>query len=316
MARRDEGQNVRSDLGFRNTVFAFGIESLQQMGQQVVGRLVRLLGQDPAAGGYDPIDLRFEKLQRRAHQEPAEPRDEVGYAEKVERTDFPYRVEIGHHGGPDLFGIGSKSIREDRAFDHVQRDPCHLGRDIDCCVVPTARPALDQNISGSHHRGCKIHHGLARKYRRNDAPLQTPLLALGAQQSIIQPSRQHPALQAILPIICCVIEQDAADRVRLVNQEHVPDGQSAGNDRLLEVLCGPAFQRVALQGADQSDRLQRARLRLRRRRTIRGFRERSVAVFQNFEYGRRPLLSADRKPYKRLLSDDGSIRYPVRAVTG
>jgi hypothetical protein len=26
-----------------------------------------------------------------------------------------------------------------------------------------------------------------------------------------------------------------------VNQKHVPDGQSAGNDRLLEVLRGPAF---------------------------------------------------------------------------
>ena len=136
-------------------------------------------------------------------------------------------------------------------------------------LSPRRRPPLDQDIGGSHHRGCKIQHGLARKYRRNDAPLQTPLLALGAQQSIIQSSRQHPALQAILPIICGVIEQDAADRVRLVNQEHVPDGQSAGNDRLLEVLRGPAFQRVALQDTDQSDRLQRARLRLRRRRTKR-----------------------------------------------
>jgi hypothetical protein len=186
-------------------VFAFGIESFQQMGQQVVGRLVRPLGQDPAAGGDHPIDLRFEKFLRRAHAEPAEPRDEAGYAEKVERTDFPDGVEMSHHGGPDLFGIGSKSIREDRAFDHVQRDPCHLGRDIDCCLVPKTRPPLDQDIGGSHHRRCKIHHGLARKYRRNDAPLQTPLLALGAQQTIIQPSRQHPALQAILPIICGVI---------------------------------------------------------------------------------------------------------------
>jgi len=126
--------------------------------------------------------------------------------------------------------------------------------------------------------------------------LQAPLLALGAQQPFIQPSRQHPALQAILPIVCGVIEQDAADRVRLVNQQRVPDGQSARNDRLLEVLRGPAFQRVALQGTDECDRLQRARLRLRRRRTVRAFREQPVAVFQGLEHWRRPLLSADRNP--------------------
>src|SRR5712692_6150266 len=73
---------------------------------------------------------------------------------------------------------------------------------------------LIKNIGGSHHRRRKIHHGLARKHRGNNAPLQAPLLALGAQQPFIQPSRQHPALQAILPIVCGVIEQDAADRVR------------------------------------------------------------------------------------------------------
>ena len=189
MTSRDEGQNVRSHLGFRHTVFASAIESLQQMGQKVIRRSIRLLGQNPAAGGYDSIDFRFEKFERRAHAEPAEPWDKIGHPEKVERTDFPDRVEIGHHGGADVFGVGSKPIREDRAFDHIQRDPCHLGGDIDCCVVPNIRPPLDQNIGGSHHRRRKIHHGLARKHRGNNAPLQAPLLALGAQQPFIQPSR-------------------------------------------------------------------------------------------------------------------------------
>ena len=242
------------------------------------------------ADGYDSIDFRFEKFQGGAHAEPAEPRDEVGHAEKVERTDFSDRIEIRHHGGADVFGVGFKSIREDGAFENLQREPCHLGRDVDCCMVTKSGPSFDQNLGGPHHRRRKFHHGPARKHRGKNAPLRTPLLTLGAQQPFIQSRRQHPALQAILPVVGGVIEQDAADRVRLVNQQHVPDRQSACHDRLFEVRRCPAFKRVALQNPEQSDRLQRARLRLRRRRAVRPFRERPVAVFHSFEHGEKPRL--------------------------
>ena len=47
-------KNVRSHFGFRNTAFAFAIESLQQMGEEVVGHLIRLLVENP--GRTDRID--------------------------------------------------------------------------------------------------------------------------------------------------------------------------------------------------------------------------------------------------------------------
>jgi hypothetical protein len=133
-------------------------------------------------------------------------------------------------------------------------------------VVPNTRPPLDQTSAAPIIAGVKSITVL-RKHRGNNAPLQTPLLALGAQQPYIQSSRQHPALQAILPIVCGVIEQDAADGVRIVSQQCVPDGQSACNDRLFEIFRCPAFKWVALQGANKRYQLQR--LRLRRGRTIR-----------------------------------------------
>lgn len=105
----------------------------------------------------------------------------------------------------------------------------------------------------------------------------------------IQSSRQHTALQAILPIVCSIIEQDAADGVRLVNQQCVPDGQSACNDRLFEMFRYPAFKWVALQGANKGYQLQRNRLRLRRGRTIRAVCGRPVTVLQCFEHSDDPL---------------------------
>ena len=62
------------------------------------------------------------------------------------------------------------------------------------------------------------------------------------------------------------------------------DRQSAGDDRLFEVRRRPAFQRVTLQGADKGQRLERARLRLRRRRTVRASQGWPVGVFRSLKH--------------------------------
>ena len=261
------------------TVRAGGVERFKQMGQEIVGCPVRLLRQNPAAGGDDTIDFGFEKLQRRAHPEPAEPRDKVGHAENVERADFPDRVEIGGHRHADVFGVGSETIREDGAFDDIERDLGHLGRHVDGGARAERGPSVDQGAHCCHHRRRKIHHRPARKHRGEYPPLQAPLLALGAQQAVTQSRRQYPALQAVLAVVGGVIQQDAADGAGLVNQQHVADRQATGNDRLLEMRRRPAFERIAFQGTEQGQRLERPRLRLWRRWTIRAFRGWPVAVF-------------------------------------
>jgi hypothetical protein len=67
-------------------------------------------------------------------------------------------------------------------------------------------------------------------------------------------SRLKPLVRLSVPSKCSPpragrptdIEQDAANGGRLVHQQHVPNGQPARNDRLLEVRSCPAFKRVAL----------------------------------------------------------------------
>jgi hypothetical protein len=68
----------------------------------------------------------------------------------------------------------------------------------------------------------------------------------GAQQACIQSRRQHPALQPILAIVGGVIQQDVSDGAGLMHRHHMPDRQSAGDDRHFEMLRGPALKRIAL----------------------------------------------------------------------
>ena len=78
--------------------------------------------------------------------------------------------------------------------------------------------------------------------------------------------------------------------MRMQAPRRVPDRQSAGNDRLLEVLGGPAFERIAPQGTDQRDRSQRAGLWLRRRRKIGRLKRKMIAVINDFQHRDDPRL--------------------------
>ena len=88
------------------------------------------------------------------------------------------------------------------------------------------------------------------EYRGKRAPLNTPLFAFGAEKSVAQSGRKHAALQPVLSVVGVVVQEDAADRARLVHEQRMADRQPAFDDRLLKVLFSPAFQRVAPQGGE------------------------------------------------------------------
>jgi hypothetical protein len=125
---------------------------------------------------------------------------------------------------------------------------------VDGCAVAKAGPSIDQSLRGGHHRRRKIHNRPAREHWGDNPSLQTPLLALGAQEAVVQSRRQYPALEAILPIVWGVVAQNAADGARFVHQQHMPERQSACNDGPFEVRRCPAFQRVSIQGKDKGYR--------------------------------------------------------------
>ena len=135
VAGRDKRQNLRSQLAFRDP-FCFRIKRLQEMCQQVVWRFVRLLGQNSSTSGDDPVDLGFEKIERRAYSSSTQPRDKVGYAKDIERADFSNRIEIRCHGDANDLGVRSKSVRKNGALEYVQRHLRHFGSHLDGGVVP------------------------------------------------------------------------------------------------------------------------------------------------------------------------------------
>ena len=119
-----ERQDVRSYLGFCEA--AIDLTGLEQTREQIVGHALRLFGQNAAARANDLVDLRLEEFERRSHPEPAQPWNKIGRTKKIERTDFPDRLEIRRHSGADMLGVGAKSVREDGAFEDVERHLCHF----------------------------------------------------------------------------------------------------------------------------------------------------------------------------------------------
>jgi hypothetical protein len=95
---------------------------------------------------------------------------------------------------------------------------------VDGCAVAKAGPSIDQSLRGGHHRRRKIHNRPAREHWGDNPSLQTPLLALGAQEAVVQSRRQYPALEAILPIVWGVVAQNAADGAGSCTSSTCPNG--------------------------------------------------------------------------------------------
>src|SRR3954453_20004739 len=64
-----------------SVVAGAGLERLEQAGQEIVRRQVRLLRQKSTSPRDHPVDFGLEEFEGRAHPKPAEPRNELGHAE-------------------------------------------------------------------------------------------------------------------------------------------------------------------------------------------------------------------------------------------
>src|ERR1700731_1006050 len=136
-------------------------------------------------------------------------------------------------------------------------------------IVAPPRPSVGQRPGRTQHGGRETHDAPAREHRGQGAPLYVPLLAFGTEQTVIEPRRQHPALQRILAVIGGIIEKNAANGARLVDQNRIADRQSDPDDRFFEVLLGPTFEWIMPQRLDQRESSERLLPRRGRGRTVR-----------------------------------------------
>jgi hypothetical protein len=83
--------------------------------------------------------------------------------------------------------------------------------------------------------------------RRERPALNLPALSFDAQQSVGQAGRENAALDRVLSVVCGIIQQDALDGLRIVDQKRVGKWQPEPGDRLAEEIGAPAFERISPQ---------------------------------------------------------------------
>jgi hypothetical protein len=204
------------------------------------------------------------------------------------RSDFPDGVQIGHHGGPDVFGVGSKPIRENRAFDHLR-----------VAIASSAATSIVAWSPTPDHRLIKTSAAPIIAGVKSITVLRANIGAITSRCRRHCPPSAVSTLHSIKPTA-----HDAAGNPsdslqhyrarrggwRSAREPAVRARRAIRPQRsVVRNVPLPAFKWVALQGANKGYQLQRNRLRLRRGRTIRAVCERPVTVLQCFEHSDDPL---------------------------
>jgi hypothetical protein len=160
------------------------------------------------------------------------------------------RIEIRGHRGADIIRIAAETVREDRAFEHVDRNSCRLIGDVhDLAVTPTE--PLDCGIGGFDHCSAEAQHSPEIEQRRQGPALKLPLIGFYGQQTVRQSRRQNTALQPILSIVVGIDHEHAPDGTGVTDDGDPTNRQPAHDNGLLEMGRRPRFERIVCQNAKQ-----------------------------------------------------------------
>ena len=132
-------------------------------------------------------------------------------------------------------------------------------------------PAPHEPLGRRDHRRHEAGDVARREERREGAPLQPPLLALGREQPVAEPGRQHAALEVVLAVVCGIVDEHVPDRRRVVHDGDAPERAFAGEDQVLEMVLGPGGERIRAQRREEIEHVGRGPARDRRRRAERRF---------------------------------------------
>src|SRR5262249_40312907 len=92
---------------------------------------------------------------------------------------------------------------------------------------------------------------------------------LGTEESFAKSRREHATLKRVLAVVGGIVEKYATNGGRLVDDHHMADGQAAADDGPLKMLLRPAFERIAFERGDESQRTKPLWARFWRGRPIR-----------------------------------------------
>ena len=222
-------------------------------------------GGSPAARRRAAVDQLaddlLEEADRRAGAHAAEARDPVRQAEDVEGIDRPERLEIAGDGAPERVRIAREPLREDRPLEDVERDAGHLERDVEHAAVGAPPPAPHQPLGRIRHgrhepatvRGEKSG-ARVRRCSRHSSPS-------AVSEPVAEPRRQDPALQIVLAVVGGIVDEDVADRGRVVEHGHPAEHALPGDDRLLEMLLRPGGERIGARAGEELEEVRAASAR-------------------------------------------------------
>ena len=211
------------------------------------------------------------KRMRRPGAPAADPRQPLRQAEDIERVERPERLEIARDRAPERIRIALEPGREDRPLEHVERHARHLEGDVEDAAVGRRRQRRTRRSADRDHRRHEARDVARREQRREGAPLQPPLLALGREQPVAEPGRQHAALEVVLAVVCGVVDEHMPDRRRVVDDRDAPERAFAGEDQVLEMVLGPGGERIRAQRREEIEHVGRGPARDRGRRAERRF---------------------------------------------
>ena len=241
VAGLEDGDELVADLLRRQARAAFGVLGADQAGKQVGGRAGQVrfpLGNHPVDCPVHAGEVVMQRLGLGLHAHGADQGQQVddgeiqGVAREAQRCAGQRR---------QFRRVG----REHGVADDLQRDRLHLLSHVDLRVVQSG-PAVGEVRGGLGHGRGIGRHGRGGEGRRHDPAVLLPLFGPGAQQTLAEHRREDTAGHLLPRIVGDVFEQDAADRIRMVNHDGRAERPLGDEDRLLKDRSRQVFELVAV----------------------------------------------------------------------
>ena len=168
-------------------------------------------------------------------------------------------LEIAGDGAPERVRIPGQALGEDGALEDVEGDAGHFEGDVEHPALRPPPPAPHEPLRRRDHGGHEARDVPRREQRRQAAALQAPFLALGGEEAVAEPRREHPALEIVLPVVRGVVDEDVADGGRIAHHGDAAEHPFAGDDGLLEMLRRPGRDEVFAGRLEEVEEVRRAR---------------------------------------------------------